>query len=159
MSAARPFGLTDSEQVLWDSRDRDREVIRAMQKRIARNPVRDLLWRNPWRSRSRPNLRSPRDAWDWLRKAHDCGDPSVGCSCSGGFRFGNPIMSGPRLRTPRPSRTSRLTEAIAIAMVRDALKFAATEPYGDLAMSADRAAGIAVATLRAAGLLNLGGDT
>lgn len=76
-----------AEQIIWRSRERDRAVIAAMQRRIARNPFRDLLWRRPWRSNTRPNLSSLSDTLDWLRAAHDCSDPSVGCSCTGGYRF------------------------------------------------------------------------
>lgn len=79
-----------AEQVIWRSRERDREVITAMQRRMARHPVRYFLWRRPWRAPSRPNLRSLGDTMRWLRVAHDCADPSIGCSCSGGFRFPNP---------------------------------------------------------------------
>jgi len=79
--------LPAAEQVVWRSRERDRDCIAAMQRRIARNPVREFLWRRPWRSPSRPNLRSLRDTLTWLGKAHDCADPSIGCSCSGGYRF------------------------------------------------------------------------
>lgn len=25
--------------------------------------------------------------WSWLTVVHDCQDPVIGCSCSGGFRF------------------------------------------------------------------------
>ncbi len=44
-------------------------------------------------------------------------------------------------------------EDAAAVLVRDALRFTQTRPHGDLAMSADRAALIAVAALRDAGLL------
>ena len=77
-------------QTVWDSRERDREVIQAMQRRADRNSLRGLLWRKPWRSSTRPNLRSVRDLLQWLRVAHDCADPAVGCSCNGGFRFPRP---------------------------------------------------------------------
>lgn len=72
---------------------RDREVIAAMQRRLERNPVRWLLWRKPWRAphgmalRGYPLRSWPFNAWQWLAYAHDCSDPSVGCSCSGGYRF------------------------------------------------------------------------
>ncbi len=54
--------------------------------------------------------------------------------------------------TGRPHRVVSNEEA-AVALVRDSLRFAETGPYGDLAMGADRAALIAVAALREAGLL------
>lgn len=68
--------------------DREREVIRAMQRRQARwhGPVGDFIWRRPWRSPV-PVPRPGRGLWSWLRGAHDCADPSIGCSCTGGFRF------------------------------------------------------------------------
>lgn len=43
---------------------------------------------------------------------------------------------------------------VAVETVRSALEFAQTEPYGDLAMGAHRAAVLAVAALRDAGLLS-----
>ncbi len=52
----------------------------------------------------------------------------------------------------RPHRVVSNEEA-AVALVRDRLRFAETGPDGDLAMGADRAALIAVAALRDAGLL------
>jgi hypothetical protein len=76
---------TDCEKDLWDSRERDRQVIHAMQRRIAGNPLRDLLWRRPWRSNHGPQ--SVRHFFQWIRAAHDCHDPSVGCSCQPSFRF------------------------------------------------------------------------
>lgn len=59
------------------------------------------------------------------------------------------------LEQPTAGRAHRRVsnEEAAIALIRDRLRFAQTEPYGDLAMGADRAAGIAVAALRDAGLL------
>lgn len=66
---------------------RDRDALAAAQHRIARVPVLDLLWRRPWRSSSRPRWRSLPDVRAWLAAAHDCADPSVGCSCAGGYRY------------------------------------------------------------------------
>jgi hypothetical protein len=75
---------------------RNDEVIHVMQRRMRRwhGPVLDLFWRKPWRSPSGPGVSrhySPRvnlaNFAGWLRNAHDCSDPSVGCSCWGGFRF------------------------------------------------------------------------
>ncbi len=59
------------------------------------------------------------------------------------------------LAQPTGGRTHRAVsnEEAAVALVRDVLRFAETGPYGDLAMGADRAALIAVAALRDAGLL------
>jgi hypothetical protein len=81
------YVTTATERALWNNNERDNAVIRAMQRRASRNPIRDFLWRRPWRSSSRPNLASLRDTWNWLAAAHDCSDPAVGCSCTGGFRF------------------------------------------------------------------------
>lgn len=76
--------------------EREREVIRAMQWRQRRwhGPLVDFLWRKPWRAPSGPHLSLRCDPVvnlgnliGWLRFAHDCADPSIGCSCSGGFRF------------------------------------------------------------------------
>ncbi len=60
-----------------------------------------------------------------------------------------------RAALAQPTRPHRAVsnEEAAVALVRDRLRFAETGPYGDLAMSADRAALIAVAALRDAGLL------
>jgi hypothetical protein len=44
-----------------------------------------ILLRRPWRSALRPVNFTGLVAW--LRYAHDCQDPAVACSCSGGFRF------------------------------------------------------------------------
>lgn len=75
---------------------RDRACIAAVQRRLARNPVRDFLWRRPWRSPtslvwSVRQAETPKaaltNAWSWIANAHDCGDPSVACSCAGGYRF------------------------------------------------------------------------
>lgn len=66
---------------------RDRAAIVAAQHRIARWPLLDVLWRRPWRAPSRPNWRSLADVRQWLAAAHDCADPSVGCSCAGSFRY------------------------------------------------------------------------
>lgn len=79
--------------------DRERACITAMQRRAARNPLRDFLWRRPWRSpggvpgliESVRRAKTPgvavRNAWGWIAAAHDCADPAVACSCTGGFRF------------------------------------------------------------------------
>ncbi|TDC30072.1 hypothetical protein E1211_24815 [Micromonospora sp. 15K316] len=83
--------LPAPERAVWLSRERDRECIAAMRNRIERNPVRGVLWRRPWRSRTRPNWRSPRGVLAWLRAAHDCSDPAVACSCDGGYRFPRPV--------------------------------------------------------------------
>ena len=80
-------------------RTRDAEVIHAMQQRQYRwhGPLLDMLWRKPWKSPTGPSWslnRSLRinasNLLGWLRNAHDCADPSVGCSCQGGFRFPTP---------------------------------------------------------------------
>lgn len=77
---------------------REREVIRAMQWRqrrwISWFPGLGLLWRKPWKSPA-PMAISIRidtatnvhNLVQWLRNAHDCSDPSIGCSCQGGYRF------------------------------------------------------------------------
>ena len=79
-----------------DQLSRSAEVIRAMQRRQHRwhGPLLDVLWRKPWRSPSEPRWDHQRsfrvncgNLWSWLRFAHDCADPSVACSCHGGFRF------------------------------------------------------------------------
>lgn len=47
-----------------------------------------ILLRRPWRRE--PPWRygwSLRNLWSWLTVAHDCADPMVACSCTGGFRF------------------------------------------------------------------------
>lgn len=48
-----------------------------------------ILLRRPWASEAKRGQRESRLswAWAWLTVVHDCSDPSVGCSCSGGFRF------------------------------------------------------------------------
>jgi len=76
---------TTTERTLWEQLQRERQVISAMQHRTKRNPVRDLLLRKPWKSPTKPH--GWRDFWQWLVCAHDCSDPAVGCSCSGGYRF------------------------------------------------------------------------
>lgn len=82
-----PAPYSELEKILWLGRERNAEVIRAMQRRIARNPIRDFFWRRPWRSPFTPRLHIRGDLWNWLCNAHDCADPSVGCSCHGGYRF------------------------------------------------------------------------
>jgi hypothetical protein len=59
------------------------------------------------------------------------------------------------LAQPTSDRRHRTVsnEEAAVALVRDRLRFAETGPDGDLAMGGDRAALIAVAALRDAGLL------
>lgn len=73
-----------NEHTLEAQLRREREAISAMQYRQRRwlGPVLGILWRKPWRSPV------PFD-WTpgWLRAAHDCSDPSIACSCQGGFRF------------------------------------------------------------------------
>ena len=44
-----------------------------------------ILARKPWCASWKP--RTLRQLWQWLAAAHDCQDPAVGCSCTGGFRF------------------------------------------------------------------------
>jgi hypothetical protein len=66
---------------------REQAAIQAIHARISRNPLRSLLWNKPWRAAWRPRWTNPREVWQWLRSAHDCADPSVACSCTGGFRF------------------------------------------------------------------------
>jgi hypothetical protein len=74
---------------------REREVIAAMRRRQRKwhGPVLDLFWRKPWRSTAGVGVSRDRSVrvnlsnfLGWLRNAHDCADPSVGCSCSGGYR-------------------------------------------------------------------------
>jgi hypothetical protein len=86
---------TRLEQIYWNSLEREREVIRSMQKKIYRSPIRSFFWRKPWRAPSRPvwhgNLwRYIGDFFSWIRVAHDCQDPAVGCSCHPSFRFPSP---------------------------------------------------------------------
>lgn len=63
--------------------------VAAFHERIARYPLLRVLWHRPWRSRHRPRWGSLREVVSWLVAAHDCGDPSVACTCAGGFRFPN----------------------------------------------------------------------
>jgi hypothetical protein len=90
---------TPTEKVFWDRLERDGQVIRAMQRRIARNPVLDILWRKPWRAPHRPH--GLRDLLQWLRLAHDCQNPAVGCSCHPSFRF--PASATPKSPAGSPS--------------------------------------------------------
>jgi hypothetical protein len=78
-----------AREKLMESRARDRECIRRMQLRQRKwlGPVGDFFWRKPWKSRAFINPLHPRSLKDWLQAAHDCSDPSIACSCSGGFRF------------------------------------------------------------------------
>lgn len=46
-----------------------------------------VLLRRPWRAPKGPRNSGWRGLVDWLYASHDCQDPMVGCSCSGGFRF------------------------------------------------------------------------
>lgn len=78
--------------VLRAQLDRERTVIAAMHRQRHLH----ILRRKPWRSRVKPiegsTLRVKISSlWQWLRKAHDCADPAIGCSCSGSFRFPNPV--------------------------------------------------------------------
>jgi hypothetical protein len=90
------ISLEEHIKVLERRRSIDQEVIRAMQKKLSSrwNPIKDLLYRKPWRSRIKYHqLKGDYwwitiiNIWGWLCRAHDCQDPSIGCSCSGGFRF------------------------------------------------------------------------
>lgn len=62
---------------------REQAVIEAMHRRPWWRV--GILLRRPWRASWRPE--TLRDVWPWLTVAHDCQDPVIGCSCSGGFRF------------------------------------------------------------------------
>jgi hypothetical protein len=66
---------------------REQAVIEAMR----RKPIWrvGILDRRPWRSKLRKlNGESWFSwAWSWLFAIHDCSDPAIACSCSGGFRF------------------------------------------------------------------------
>lgn len=47
-----------------------------------------ILLRRPWRRE--PIFGIPKSfkyLWGWLTLVHDCQDPAIMCSCSGGFRF------------------------------------------------------------------------
>jgi hypothetical protein len=86
---------TETEKALWYSRERDRDCIRAMQKRLG--GVLGIFHRKPWRSSSKWYEGVLTDNYTlrvrilnflgWLRHAHDCSDLAVGCSCTGGYRF------------------------------------------------------------------------
>lgn len=58
---------------------REQAVIEAMHRRPWWRL--GILHRRPWRASYFTNI------WTWLRVAHDCQDPMIGCSCSGSFRF------------------------------------------------------------------------
>lgn len=81
-----------------DQLEREGAVISAMQNRFAHNhPIRSFFWRRPWNSTAPiPKLNQYgistylRELFSWLRFAHDCTDPSVGCSCRPSYRFPNP---------------------------------------------------------------------
>lgn len=68
------------------SYERACEVIQAMHRkpwwRVS------ILNRKPWRRHSLFRYGyTLRELWNWLTVVHDCKDPAVGCSCSGGYRF------------------------------------------------------------------------
>lgn len=77
---------------------REGEVIRAMQYRFAhRHPIRHFFWRKPWRSTAPIGWSDGKtltvkvaNLVSWLRFAHDCTDPAVGCSCHPSYRFPDP---------------------------------------------------------------------
>lgn len=77
----------DEIKILLRRRELDWECIRAMQQRADKFLVFSIFWRKPWKSGHLPNWNSVRSVWDWIKYAHDCQDPAVACSCSGGFRF------------------------------------------------------------------------
>lgn len=84
-----PRDYNRREAILWDGRERLIWVVNAMQrKHDVWWRCWGVFWRKPWRASHRPRWSRPLDVLDWLRKAHDCADPAVGCSCSGGFRYG-----------------------------------------------------------------------
>lgn len=68
-----------------------------MHKRFLRGPLRGFFWRKPWKSEVLPwNERDMRtlgfrvlaaNFWQWALYAHDCSDPTIGCSCNGGVRY------------------------------------------------------------------------
>lgn len=96
--ASRASGLSDAELVaLYRGMvERNETCIAAMQKQLLRFPF-GLFHRKPWRSPGKwyegvftgsASLRIRiLNFIEWLRNAHDCSDPAVACSCSGGFRF------------------------------------------------------------------------
>lgn len=66
---------------------REQAVIEAMHRKLFWRV--GILNRRPWNSSLR---RHPNESlFDWIRSwlfvVHDCKDPAIGCSCSGGFRF------------------------------------------------------------------------
>lgn len=81
-------------RILELRRYRDQKTIAAMQKKLGSNFIKSFLWRKAWRSKTKSkamrgdNLRiTIINLLSWLRYAHDCQDPAIGCSCHGSFRF------------------------------------------------------------------------
>lgn len=68
----------------------------------------NVLQRKPWRSPNGTSTwrKAPDCEWwrhplillgnwrRWLRYAHDCQDPRIGCSCAGGYRFPRTHIDG-----------------------------------------------------------------
>ena len=81
-------GEAESERIVLEKQlRREQACIQAMHDRPWWRV--GILRRRPWRSTIR---RWPKESilshlWAWLFVIHDCQDPAVGCSCSGGFRF------------------------------------------------------------------------
>lgn len=82
---------SDNLKVLEKTCARLETCVAAVHERIARHPLLRVLWRRPWRSRYRPRWSSLWEVTSWLIAAHDCDDPSVACTCTGGFRFPNEV--------------------------------------------------------------------
>lgn len=105
-SPSTPDQVAGSGSLLFGQLGRSHESIRAMQQRQRKwmGPILDILWRKPWKSPSGVGVSwayplevNVLNFWQWLFLAHDCSDPSVACSCSGGFRFPDPRSESGRL--------------------------------------------------------------
>lgn len=86
----------DDLQAIYAQRDRLSQIISAMQrKQDVWWRAWGFFWRKPWRAPGpmlpprghRHLLNVVRSVAGWLRRAHDCQDPAVGCSCYPSFRM------------------------------------------------------------------------
>jgi len=86
--------ISDKEiiDILENRRVLDQAVIKAMQDKLNSNPIKSLFWRKPWKSniclvKGDTFIITIQNLVSFIKYAHDCQDPAIGCSCTDSFRF------------------------------------------------------------------------